>query len=466
MLDALSVIQTENSALQARFADKLRVNPRLNRQLVSFQANKSKPVYRWFKYKEGFSESLVHYLVNTLGIERGMILDPFAGTGTTLFTASACQLDSVGIELLPVGCEVIAVRQQIAGRESELRDVLKRWRTEQPWQDQDANWTYPHLRITGGAFPDASQNALERFMTATEVEEPAAARLLRFAAMCVLEEISYTRKDGQYLRWDFRSARRQGAKPFNKGRILTFDEAISAKLDEISADLEPHHSIMPLFPVTEQRGDIRVMQGSCLDVLPTLQTASFDGLITSPPYANRYDYTRTYALELAMLGVDEPHLRALRQAMVSCTVENKEKPGLEQAFTSERYQRVVSAFENQHELQRILAYLEGQRAAKALNNPGIPRMVRNYFFELALVIFECSRLLKPGAPFVMVNDNVRYGGATIPVDLILSDFAEQAGFDVEAIWVLPTGKGNSSQQMGVHGREELRKCIYIWRRQA
>ncbi len=50
MLDALSVIQTENAALQARFADKLRVNPRLSRQFVSFQANKAKPVYRWFKY--------------------------------------------------------------------------------------------------------------------------------------------------------------------------------------------------------------------------------------------------------------------------------------------------------------------------------------------------------------------------------------------------------------------------------
>lgn len=93
-------------------------------------------------------------------------------------------------------------------------------------------------------------------------------------------------------------------------------------------------------------------------------------------------------------------------------------------------------------------------------------MVRNYFFEMALIIFECARILKPGAPFVMVNDNVRYGGAVIPVDLILSDFAEEAGFDVEVIWVLPTGKGNSSQQMGAHGREEVRKCIYIWRRRS
>ena len=51
----------------------------------------------------------------------------------------------------------------------------------------------------------------------------------------------------------------------------------------------------------------------------------------------------------------------------------------------------------------------------------------------------------------------------MPVDLILSDFAEHAGFEVETIWVLPVGKGNSSQQMGKHGRDELRKCVYVWR---
>ena len=62
----------------------------------------------------------------------------------------------------------------------------------------------------------------------------------------------------------------------------------------------------------------------------------------------------------------------------------------------------------------------------------------------------------------MVADNVRYHGEEAPVDLILSDFAEQAGFRCEAIWTLNRGKGNSSQQMGRFGRQELRKCIYHW----
>ncbi len=64
----------------------------------------------------------------------------------------------------------------------------------------------------------------------------------------------------------------------------------------------------------------------------------------------------------------------------------------------------------------------------------------------------------------MVNDNVRYAGAAISVDLILSKIAEDIGFHIDNILVLPQGKGNSSQQMGKHGREALRKCVYVWRK--
>lgn len=91
-------------------------------------------------------------------------------------------------------------------------------------------------------------------------------------------------------------------------------------------------------------------------------------------------------------------------------------------------------------------------------------MVRGYFYEMDCVIAECARILKPNAPLFMVNDNVRYAGASISVDMIFSAIAENFGFFVENILVLPNGKGNSSQQMGEHGREELRKCIYIWRK--
>jgi len=78
------------------------------------------------------------------------------------------------------------------------------------------------------------------------------------------------------------------------------------------------------------------------------------------------------------------------------------------------------------------------------------------------VVFELARVLRPGGRVVMVNDNVRYAGEEVPVDLVLSDFAASFGLHVEHIWALARGKGNSSQQMGAHGRQELRKCVYVW----
>ena len=44
-----------------------------NRTLVSFQANKTRPVYRWYKFKEGFSASLIEYLIALHNIKKGSI---------------------------------------------------------------------------------------------------------------------------------------------------------------------------------------------------------------------------------------------------------------------------------------------------------------------------------------------------------------------------------------------------------
>ena len=90
--------------------------------------------------------------------------------------------------------------------------------------------------------------------------------------------------------------------------------------------------------------------------------------------------------------------------------------------------------------------------------------MENYFTEMALVVSELARLVTPGGSVFMINDNVRYHGQEIPVDIILSDFAEQSGLQCEAIWTLNRGKGNSSQQMGRFGRQELRKCVCYWRK--
>lgn len=458
-------IASSEERLTDRYQKKLVLNPDLDRTLVSFQANKKENGNRWYKYKEGFSAALMRYLFKRVGLSKGCILDPFAGSGTALFAAREEGMDAVGIELLPCSSEIIRVRSIIESSDKErLSRTLEKHRKGRAWETDGPVKEFNHLRITAGAFPEKTEWQLGRYLhNVGRVRDVDTRRVLQFAALCVLESISYTRKDGQYLRWDSRSGRRAGGRPFNKGPILSFTEAIDGKLQQIIHDLGGDGTLFDGIQREHDRGSISILDGSTLDVLPKMESNKFDGLITSPPYCNRYDYTRTYALELAMLGVGEEEMKDLRQTMLSCTVENRAKEDLEEKFGKASFDIGNSAFESQVMLQSVLDYLEECKANKTINNTGIPRMVRNYFHEMALVIAECARVMKPGSPFIMVNDNVRYQGVHVPVDLILSDFAEAAGFDVETIWVLPKGKGNSSQQMGLHGRQEVRKCVYVWR---
>jgi DNA modification methylase len=214
---------------------------------------------------------------------------------------------------------------------------------------------------------------------------------------------------------------------------------------------------------------VNIIEGSCLSELPKFDDDFFDFTVTSPPYCNRYDYTRTYALELVYLGNNTDQVRNLRQAMLSCTVENKEKVEFLKQFyfsigKTETFEKVIEVYNNSDAMTEVNSVLNELNKLEKLNNNNIARMVKNYFLEMCFVIYEMARITKSGGYCIMVNDYVRYGGEEIPVDLILSEFAENFGFNINKIFVLPRGKGNSSQQMGIYGRTEVRKCVYLWQK--
>lgn len=58
----------QRSILYNKFKSRIIHNSCLDRTLVSFQANKQAP-FSWLKYREGFSEKLVTYLIQELKLQ-------------------------------------------------------------------------------------------------------------------------------------------------------------------------------------------------------------------------------------------------------------------------------------------------------------------------------------------------------------------------------------------------------------
>ena len=426
--------------------------------MVSYQGHSNAPGFRWFKYREGFSRQLVELLLAESKPSR--VLDPFSGLGTTPLTAVAKGLRGTGIELLPVGIHA-AKAISIAGTRLDAdafaaaaQDLLTFLQTSEMPSSQFA---YPHISITQSAFPPATEHHLAKARQfLTTIDDIDIHTTLNTACMSVLESVSYTVKDGQYLRWDYRSGRKLKTR-LRKNSVLPFPTALQRRIADIVADIDHLRS--------DFNGDSPTwIEGSTLKHLRNLPPNSYDAVITSPPYANRSDYTRTYALELAWLGYTDEVLKRARQSLVSSTVESKSK----RQYLSEIYNgspaftSAVTLYESQQALHEVLHALE--ESSPELSNRHVIRMLRGYFFEMALIIAELRRIVKHGGAVAIVNDNVQYHGEEVPVDLILSDYAEQSGFACKHIWTLRGGKGNSSQQMKRFGRQEQRRCIYWWTR--
>jgi len=291
MAETIKLETLERDKLYNHFKDKIETANYLNRQFVSFQANKKEPIYRWFKFKEGFSSALVKYFLKKYAQKPGKILDPFAGAGTTLFAAQELGWDSYGIELLPVGTFVMEMRQAV--QNVDLNTLKK---TKQNLWDSLEKIENPvkhieHISITRKAFPDEAEEYINKFLTyCSKIENHELSVILKFAAFSVLEEISFTRKDGQYLRWDHRAKRNLKGTSFDKGKVYSFKDSLNSKLNQIIDDLSGNKQTS-LFDEASKLDfkeiPAKIIEGSCLEELPKLKNDFFDFIITSPPYCNR-----------------------------------------------------------------------------------------------------------------------------------------------------------------------------------
>jgi len=407
------------------------------RQLVTYVPNKTVPIHRWFSYKEGFSAALVDAFLREFGAQPGQsrVFDPFVGCGTTVIAAKQAGYGAWGIDILPVAIFVARVKLRSAEDYDllQLKAGIDRL-LETPYHEPSI-LAPQDVRIIPLAFSEEVLNEILFFKEEILKEEDESVReFLLLGLLSILEKASYTSKDGQFLR----------LKP--EKNIPPVRATLAKQLRLMYRDLTTVGYQMRLFEkpvkytVPSQRTYVRLADAR--DFTSTIDDYA-DVIVTSPPYLNRYDYSRIYSLELCLAFVESfDGLKAIRHSLLRSHIESRPAP------TDEV---------NHPALLEVLSNLAG----KKLNNPRIPVMIKGYFEDMNLVLHELYKVCRPGAKIALVVGNVRFEGELIPVDLLLSELASDVGFGIDKV-IITRYKGNSSQQMGRYGRVPVRESVVLW----
>ena len=465
-------------ALEKKYEPILEITDKFDRRSVSYQLSKKDALHSWLKYKEGFSADLVNTLLDDMGAQPGdVVMDPFMGSGTTALVCQMRGINSIGYDILPISEVSIRAKVNVMKYDCpELRNLINEFRELEMPSDFPRSTSY--ITITDTAYPENNEKFIQ-YATEWIKSSSYSSEIKNLFTLCMinsLERCSYTSKSGQYLSWDSRSKKviRANEERLKAGRKLlpqhfcrdiveNIKDAVLDELEHVASDIKTIQANNS----GETDATIQYKQKSVLFDLPEMPDNTLKGVITSPPYCNRYDYTRTYALELVYLGAGEKEIRDMRQALLSCTVESKTKiEALKDYYESigarDRFEDIYSSIQSNKAFREILDAMKMRKKNGDLNNSGVIRMVEGYFTELAFIYAELYRTCRKGAMVAFVNDNVRYGGEVIPVDYQSTDFAEQFGFTPIKVYCLKQQKGNSSQQMKKYGRVALRKSVTIW----
>ena len=425
-------LNSERAQIESRYKTIIHEDLKLGR-LVSYVGNKSVPLLGLYRYKEAFSLGFVNRFLDYFDAkpQKDVVFDPFAGMGTSLFASMLRQIPSVGIEKLPIAAFVAkALPSFFQVREGDIARTFEKLKNQVDASPPSA--IAKDVPILALAFHEDVLIRLRKWKTAIDSLEPPFLEVFLLLFFSILESASYTSNDGQFLRLK------------RDKKIAHPDDTLSKKVLQAETDLilaskmwQDLNGNMGGLPVVCE-ADTRDLRAIEFPEAPTI-------LITSPPYANRYDYTRSYCLELCFHFVKNfEDLKAIRFGILRSHIESKTSAG-----DTPSHPAVAEVVTN-------LKFMK-------LNNPRIPFMITSYFVDMEKAISEWARVLAPGARVALVVDNVRFEGEMIPVDLILSEIAERHGFISEKV-IVARYKGNSSQQMGKYGRVPVRESVVVWRK--
>jgi len=400
---------------------------------VNFKQSMKLPRHRWFPYKEGFSPLFVKsFLKKYTKNENINILDPFSGVGTTAIESSILGFTSTGFDVNPLS-NFIAKTKSINLNADEIKkfenciNIFK-------YSNLEDMANKPQNSTVVSYFSEENLALLMRLKNFyLNIENQKFRDLFKLAFLRIAEPLSTHRKDGNGVK----------KKKINS-QILSFINLSEFKKYVIN--------ILTIYlnDIKETISEIKTnfILDSCLNE-NLYKATDFNCVLTSPPYANCFDYSKVYLSEL-WLGdffIDKTSQKNFRKHSIRSHVH---------ASWEDRFEN------NSIELieDKIFNYLKN----KNLWSNKIPEMIKGYFKDIGRLLEILSIYLKHDAVIGFVVGNSVYEGLPIATDLLISKIAEKYNFRTEKIEVYRKLNSSSQQQIKLKHKEYLRESLIVLRK--
>ena len=419
-------------------------------------ANKLAPGDRafhdWYRFVLSFPPHLVSNYIEDFGLDgRRVILDPFCGTGTTIVESKLHGIRAIGLEanIFAHFASSVKVDWEISPEllKKEARKI--------------ANATLGLLKAQGIDDNSLLKGRLKEVPLRTL--DPEVSRLL------LSNSISPLPLHKTLILFD--CLRKQQTERYYRHALLALANALVFKISNLHFGPEvgvgkPKIDVPVvaswLHEVDRIANDLKLVKGRSFpnakvylgdarNVSSILEPNSVDAVITSPPYPNEKDYTRTTRLESVVLGFikGKAELREMKKTFIRSNTRGVYK-------NDEDDKWIVG----HPEIQRIAASIEKRRTELGKNS-GFERLyskvTKLYFGGMARHLEDLRSVLRPGARLAyVVGDQASYLRIMIRTGQLLAEIAEALGYELTRIDLFRTRYATAT-------REQLREEVVVLR---
>lgn len=399
----------------------------------NFAGNKARSIHRWVPWIAGFSSEFVKKILDENLTKKSVVLDPFAGVGTTLVEAAFQGHDVVGFEINPyaaLACRVKLSFQEIDSTKLQgVGEKLSEFYIAKSKNGYIPNSTAPDHFKTRVSF--YSPHVLRKVLIIQDYINSISDKLL-----AEVLQLTFAATMVSYSNYSYEPSLGT-RKAVGKNDVEDYDVigSFSAKLNDIIADLQGINADVVF--------SSRIINDSFFRAEKHLEKNSVDICVTSPPYLNNYHYIRNTRPQLYWLGlVNSPS-----------DTKNLEQDNFGKYWQTVReLEEIPLDFPNpSQEMINQLRLLRSLKTDRGLyGGGGWANYAASYFNDCYRFAKNLKRVLRKGGKAFVVIGNSILQGSMIPTDRYLGEIAENAGLKLLDINIPRTTRvGNSIIQSNV-----------------